>query len=101
MQIIIGHEQAQELRKKYTVLFLETITKDGVTVDAYCVVPAEKINLGEMANLEQNQQLHQEFANAAAVGNYERCQELYEHLHGRFGGELDSYYDEILARTKY
>jgi hypothetical protein len=35
-----------------------------------------------------------------AAKNYTFCQESIGHLYGRFGGELDSFYQVILDRIK-
>jgi hypothetical protein len=43
MNIIFGRENAEKLREKYTVLDLETLEKDGVSLDVFCLIPAEKI----------------------------------------------------------
>ncbi len=98
MQIIFHRHIAEELRKKYTVLDLEEFDIEGQKVEAFCVIPAEKINLGEMSSLEQNTKKHAEFVAFARAKNYEACCSLVEDLYGKFGGELDSFYDEIMSR---
>lgn len=99
MQIIIGKDNATALRERYTVLELETLEKDGVVIDAFCVVPAEKINLGEMVNLDKNIRLHEKFVESLKMQDYDSCRDLYGHLYGKFGGELNSFYDEIMRRA--
>lgn len=98
MQLIFGKEHAEQLKEKYTVLDLETITKDGVTLDVYCVVPADVINVVELPNLEHNIKMHNHFVDALKNKHYKVCQDLHEHLIGKFGGELDSFYEEIIKR---
>ena len=98
MQIIFSRAVAQELQSQHTVLELETITKDGVTVEAFCVVPADRINLAELPQLEHNCKLHQAFVDAYKTQDYKICNDLYPHLLGRFGGELDTFYQEIVRR---
>ncbi len=100
MQLIFDKEHAAQLREKYTVLDLETITKDGVTLDVFCVIPADKINLGELTQLEHNTKLHNHFVQAFKDGNYNVCKDLHEHLMGKFGGEVDTFYDEIIGRIQ-
>jgi len=99
MHIVVGKEHADKLAERYTVLPLEEFVKDGVHVDAYCVVPADKINLGEMVSLEESVRVHNEFISAYKDGNWLRVHECYEHLMGKFGGELDTFYDEIVSRS--
>jgi hypothetical protein len=98
MHIVIGKEHASKLAERYTVLPLEEFVRDGVYIEAYCVVPAEKINLGSMINLTETVRVHHEFVDAYKNGNWHRVTECYEHLRGEFGGELDTFYEEILTR---
>lgn len=98
MQLIFGHETAAQLREQHTVLELESVTKDGVTLDVYCLVPADKINLVELPQLEHNAKLHQAFVDAYKAHDYKICQDLFEHLVGKFGGEVDTFYHEIINR---
>jgi len=98
MQLIFNREDAEALREQHTVLELETITKDGVTLDVFCLVPADKINLSELAQLNHNVKLHQTFVDCFKNKEYKVCRDLYEHLIGKFGGEVDSFYDEIIKR---
>jgi hypothetical protein len=98
MQIIFHRHIAEELRKKYTVLDLEEFDIEGQKVEAFCVISAEKINLGEMCSLEENAKKHTEFVSFAKAKDYEACRELVNDLYGKFGGELDSFYDEIISR---
>lgn len=100
MQLIFGHDTAAQLREQHTVLELETVTKDGLTLEVYCVVPADKINLVELPQLEHNAKLHQAFVDAYQAQDYKLCRDLAEHLIGKFGGEVDTFYQEILGRIK-
>lgn len=98
MQIIFNRDVANSLREKYTVLELEAFDVNGQQLETFCVVPAEKINLGEMPTLEQTSALHAHYVQALKDKNYKICTELHEHLLGKFGGELDSFYEEIAKR---
>jgi hypothetical protein len=100
MQIILHRHIAEEVAKKHTVLELESFVVEGQTVEAFCVVTADKIKLGDLIGLDESKKLHQQFVAAARDNDYETCQELSKTLYGKFGGELDSFYDEILSRTK-
>lgn len=99
MNIIFGRENAEELRNKYTVLDLETIeVGDGTTMEVFCLIPAENISLGELPELEQWVQLHHDFLKGYHNKEYDYSKQCIEHLRGKFGGEVDSFYDEILGR---
>jgi len=101
MQIIWNQEAAEKLKNTHTILQLETIEVAGFgPVTGYCVVPAEKISLSGFATLERYKKLHETFITAYNEKNYQLCQDAGEHLLGAFGGELDTFYDEILTRIR-
>ena len=100
MHIVMGKEIADQLKERFTVLELETLEQEGQIVTAYCVVPAEKIPLGEMTILNQWTDLHANLIKEYRNKNYQYCHDAIEHLMGKFGGELDSFYEELLSRIK-
>ena len=103
MDIIFGRENAEKLREKYTVLDLEKITvkdDDGksVEMEVFCLIPADKIALPDLPQLEQWTKLHNDFLNGYHTQQYNYSRQCIEHLTGKFGGELDTFYEEILKR---
>lgn len=99
MNIILGNEAATKLKQNYTVLELETfIRQDQSSVTAYAVV--ENIPLSELATLPASIQLHENFVKEFNNKNYNYCLNAVEHLMGKFNGELDSFYLEIIQRIK-
>lgn len=98
MQLIFGKDNAEELKTRYTIVELETLSVGDKTLDVYCVIPAEKIAIGEISSIEHTKKLHGEFVQAIKDRDYELCKKLYIHLIGKFGGELDSFYDEVVKR---
>ena len=94
MFITTNQEAVEKLKTNYTVLELETIA--GKT--AWCVVDAEKIPLLEIPMIEKQKELHAAFIAEYNKGNAKFCQDAYEHLIGRWGGQIDSFYEEILNR---
>jgi hypothetical protein len=99
MQIIWDQTAVDALKKTHTILELETFDVNGQAVTAYCVVPAEKI-MYELPLLDRYKELHSGFVRAYYEKNYMLCQDIAEHLIGKFGGELDTFYQEILSRIK-
>ncbi len=99
MQIIWNQQAAEKLMNSHTVLELETFDVNGEPVTGWCVVPAEKIIL-EIAQLDFNKQKHQEFIQCLKDKNHDRVIALAEQLLGRFGGELDSFYQIIVERIQ-
>ena len=100
MQIVWDKNSIDELKKKHTVLELETFDVKGEKVTTWCVVPPEKIGLGGFVNLKNYVELHEAFVKAYYDKNYKLCTDISEHLMGQFGGELDTFYEEIMSRIK-
>ena len=98
MQIIFGKHNAEQLKDRYTILELETFDVEGKPLEVYCVIPPEAIALTEISIIDQTTKLHNEFVKALKENNRKMCEDLSVHLMGRFGGELDSFYEEILKR---
>ena len=98
MNIIFGRENAEKLREKYTVLDLEKLVVEGKEVEVFCLIPAEKIALPDLPQLEQWTKLHNDFLNGYHTQQWNYCRQCIEHLTGKFGGEVDSFYQEILKR---
>lgn len=99
MQIVFNRVNADQLREKYTVLELEAITVNEQTLEAFCVVPVEHIAM-EMATLEYNVSLHEDLVAAIKNNEADNCIRIIPDLMGKFGGELDSFYEIILERCK-
>lgn len=98
MQLIFGKENAEKLREKYIVLELETVEKDGAVIDVFCLIPGEKLSIMELPHIDNWIKLHNDFLHGYKTEQYNYCQQAIEHLMGKFGGELDSFYQEILRR---
>ena len=97
MQIVWDQTVVEQLKNSHTVLELETFDVKGTPVTTYCVVPADKI-VFELATIENYKEIHATFVKAYYDKNYNLCHDCAEHLMGRFGGELDTFYQEILSR---
>ena len=100
MDIIFGRENAEKLREKYTVLDLETIEKDGNTFEVFCLIPADKIAIQDLPQLEEWEKLHNELLEGYHNKQYEFCQHCIDNLKGKFMGEVDTFYEEIERRIK-
>lgn len=98
MQIIWNEEAAEKLKNSHTVLELETFEIEGQSKTTYCVVPADKIPLAELPHLPNYVQLHEGFIKALKENDHKLCLDITEHLMGKFGGEMDSFYEIILDR---
>ena len=95
MYIIIGKENADMVRDRYPVMELETLAQGT----AYCVLPIESI-VQDMPDMERLSGLHHAVVEAWNRGDYSTVLFGIEHVYGRFGGELDSFYDVLKDRIK-
>jgi hypothetical protein len=99
MNIIFG-EDIKHLPDNYTILELDSFrfTGSGEISKAYCVV--EKIPLGEFPTLDEYRNAHNELLVQYRAKNWEYCQEAIKALTGRWGGELDTFYQSLLERVQ-
>ena len=100
MQIIFSKAAAEELGNSYTVLELETFDVDGKILETFCVVPGESVSIGELPDLKLYKDLHADFIQHLKNKDYQFCIDSIYVLKGKFGGELDSFYEIILERSK-
>jgi hypothetical protein len=100
MQIVWDKQAVEGLKKKHTVLELESFPVNGEMLSAWCVIPVEKIGIDGLSKLATYVELHEAFVKAYKEKNEKLCEDLAEHLMGKFGGELDTFYEEILSRFK-
>ncbi len=104
MNIIIGSEEAEKLREKYTVLPLETMkfksNPELPQVTTYCLI--EQIPVTEISKTQEYTDLHNKFYENYQKGDLNFCTNALEHLKGKWGGEIDSYYKIMEDRiSKY
>lgn len=98
MNIIFG-EQAREIPDNYTLLELDTFrfSSQDKTRTAYCVVPT--VPLVEFPVLEHLVKCHHDMMDAYRQQNWEYCITAAQGLAGKFNGELDSFYQDIMQRA--
>jgi len=98
MQMIFNRTLAEELANRYIVLELEPHIVQDAVLETFCVLESEKIPLTEVTMLEHWKKLHKEFVQANKDKNGKLCRDLAEHLVGKFGGEVDSFYEIVVGR---
>ena len=97
MNIILGKSQADLLKDKHLILELDTITMGNSTpITAYCVV--ENIPLEQISKIEPYAKLHSELMESYRGRQWKFCQDAVEELVGAWGGQLDSFYTDLLTR---
>ena len=97
MNIIFG-DSLNTIPDRYTILELDTFrSPDGArTATAYCLV--EKIGLDEFANLDAYKKIHADLVKYYKQRQWDYCEDVIQNLMGRWGGELDSFYINLLGR---
>ena len=100
MNIIFG-EALDALPDNYTVLELDTfvLPPDGAVRTSYCVV--EKVPLTDFPVMEAYIKVHGDMMKAYRDKNWEYCLHAIQGLTGRWNGELDSFYSNLLERVKH
>jgi hypothetical protein len=97
MHIIFG-DTVKEIPDSFTVLELDTfdIVNENRTITAYCVV--EKIPLTEFALVEDHKELHKNLLKYYRQQQWGYCEQAIQALVGKWNGELDSFYLNLLER---
>jgi hypothetical protein len=99
MHIIFGAAAAEQASSKYTVLELDRLRIEplGPVIDTYCVI--ENVPLQELPHLDNYRNLHTKLMENYRRKDWYFCEQALEHLHGRWGGTMNSFYDEISQRV--
>ena len=100
MNIIFGDNIAELAREKYTVLELDTflIESQNQSATAYAIV--EQVPLHELAALDQFKTLHENLMTEYRKRNWKYCEDAIEHLNGKWGRAIDTFYTEIYDRIQ-
>lgn len=102
MHIILGDDELEQLEEKYTLLEVDQIRfhADEEPVQAYCVL--ENIPVDEIPKLDEFTYLHKKLMENYNKQDWNFCEQALEHLQGRWGGQVDTFYAEISTRiAKY
>ena len=99
MNIIFG-EALDTLPENYTVLQLDTfvLPPDGEHRTSYCVI--EKVPLTDFPLMEAYIKVHADMMQAYRDKNWDYCLHAINGLTGRWNGELDSFYANLLQRVQ-
>ncbi len=98
MNIIFG-DQAQHIPDNYTLLELDTFRAASKTKTAYCLIPAVPIT--EFPILEHLVECHHNMIDAYRGRNWEYVISAAQGLAGKFNGEVDSFYQDIMQRAMH
>jgi len=98
MHIIFGQDEAQALKSKYTVLELDTFqfVDTDRKVSAFCII--ENVAIEDLPELERMKTLHAELIKNYKIKNWDFCLQALEHLSGKWGGEVNTFYADLGSR---
>jgi len=97
MNIIFGTAEATKIQEKYIVLELDMITiKSSDPINTYCVL--ETVPLEELAGVEIFKKLHADLILKYRNRNWDFCNQALDQLIGRWGKEIDSFYEILKNR---
>jgi hypothetical protein len=99
MNIIFG-DAIKEIPDSFTILELDTFRMPNQEVrTAYCVV--EIIPLSEFATLDDYKKIHADLIKFYREQQWNYCEHAIEGLMGRWNGELDTFYTNLLSRVMH
>lgn len=101
MDIIFSRQVAEQISDKYVVLELEPHSVGEDILETFCVVPSDKIPMDEVIKIDHWKKLHGTFVQANKEKNAKLCCDLQPYLKGKWGGELDEFYDIVCGRFNY
>ena len=100
MQITLGKNNYEQLKDRYVILDLDTLSINGEPVPSYCVLDAKEIPLTEMTEIEHWRSNHNKIIENYHKRNFTYCEQMIEHCQNRWGGALDSFYTDLFARIQ-
>lgn len=89
----------KDIPNGYTMLELDTFRflNENRVETAYCVL--ENIGLSEFSTLEQYKTIHQDLMQHFKSRHWDYCEHAINGLMGHWGGQLDTFYVDLLARV--
>lgn len=100
MNIIFGRPHAELLNSRYVVLEIVNLEDLSTDYQCFCIIEGNSLPVKELPMLDHYKKLHSKLLDNLKANNKTLCKELVPHLHGRWGGELDTFYQAILEHIK-
>lgn len=100
MNIIFDSPLVESLKQRHIVLELDTFEFAGLAqpIKTFCVI--EQVPLAEIDTVEHWIKLHDSLISHYQKQDWKVCGDAIRLLRGRWGGAVDSFYDEIDTRIQ-
>jgi hypothetical protein len=95
---IIFKENSADIAKKYVVLDLDTFSVPDGSIHTVCCV-VENIPITELSDTENLKALHASLIESYGQRDWNQCEQAIDQLVGKWGGEVDSFYESIRSRV--
>lgn len=99
MYIIFDDQVTTELRAHYTLLELETFDSKHGPRTAYCVIDTQQLSTEDLFYLDKYSEVHAALISNYKEGHFEFCHQALEVLRGKWGGQIDSFYEVLNSRV--
>jgi hypothetical protein len=97
MNIIFG-DSVNNIAANFTCLELDTFRMpNGDIMPTWCVV--EKVGLSEFPLLDAHKKIHADLIQYYRDRQWNYCEQAIQGLMGKWGGELDTFYTDLLQRV--
>lgn len=100
MNIILGKENYESIKDRYIMLEVDTLIINGQPTPSYCLLDPKQIPLEEMTQIEHWRENHNKIIENYHKRNFAFVEQMIEHCRNRWGGELESFYLDLYARTQ-
>ena len=95
---IIFADSVDRVSSNFTCLELDTFRlPNGDTMPTWCVV--ENIGLSEFPLLDAHKKIHADLIQYYRQQQWNYCEQAIQGLMGKWGGELDTFYTDLLQRV--
>ena len=96
MKILFDEKLAEDMGNRYMVLELDTVFHEGMNDPITLHAVVDSIPIEEISLAEGNRELHRQLILYYKSGEWDNVRALIPFLLGKWNGELDSFYENIL-----
>jgi len=99
MNIVLGKENINIVDDKYISLELDLLRIPSCEepIAAYCIL--DPLPIDALPTIDQWRDLHENLIENYRTRNWNYCEQALEHLTGKWGGQLDTFYQNLNQRV--